>query len=190
VIGGGSGPSFFTSITIPASNPGGHYIVAIQDGGGTDTASYAVLAEQPEQSPTTGPGSGSTPDQDTTRSGGGAAKRSPASAENAGPAKAGLAPRSDGIVALPSAASHESIRAGDPSRAGEASSAQSAVADLWAAFARPRDRALSGLGGPGTSTGGDSSILPVGMAMLTVGLLALLGGFGVAAAHRRRARAD
>jgi hypothetical protein len=192
VIGSGTGPSFSTTVTTPAASPGGHYIVAIQDGGGTDTAPYAVLADQPASSPST-PGTGST---SSPSAGAGTQPAHPTGGSHSGgggrSSGRGSVPGS-AAAAVPAAlpappASSESSRAGKASQESGSASEQSAVADLWSAFGKPRESALSGLGGPAASTGGgDNSFVSAGMVVLAVGLLALLAGLGIAAAQRRRA---
>jgi hypothetical protein len=199
VVGTGAGPSFSTGITIPESNSGGHYVVAIQEGGGTATASYSVLADPPAPAPVTQPGGGSnSPSFEPSRGGSGSpgGGRLPDRADTGGSvtdSTGGFVTDSpEAAAGLPSGLGPETSSASsraDANARGAEGSARSAVSDLWGAFARPRDAAESGLAGPAASGGGDSSLLPAGMAMLTIGLLALVGGFGAAAARHRRAGA-
>ena len=76
----------------------------------------------------------------------------------------------------------------EPSRRASQASARSASGDLWSGFRSAKTPSLmSQTGGlPAAKEGPDGSQLAIGAGLLGFGLLALLGGFGLAAARRRR----
>ena len=143
---------------------------AIQRSGLRNPTVGVIVPRRFTQNPGTAPGTGGTGGGGVVSNGAGQ------------PAFAGSVPSQNvGTTGQGGAAEQRSAN-GSPSQ-------RCATADLWSGLRTGRTPSLSGTGAS-ASDGGPGSQLVLGVALLGLGLLALLSGFGVAQARRRRALAQ
>jgi hypothetical protein len=103
---------------------------------------------------------------------------------------AGSVSRQDRVVAVTKAKAKakDKTTAGSPATANAAPG--TATADLWSGFASAKNPSLMPSTGSGVPAGGTGSGAFLGLALLGLGVVALLGLGGLTAASRRRSRAS
>lgn len=100
---------------------------------------------------------------------------------------AGSVTRQDRVAAATKAKAKSKAKAGSPAQADPAPG--TATADLWSGFASAKNPSLMpSTGNSGVPAGGTGSGATLGLALLGLGMVALLGLAGLTAASRRRRR--
>ena len=155
-------------------------------GGGGDRGETPGARNQPSRGGSGGGSTGGTPGANTpgtvVNEGG-----QPVFSGSAGPAPANSFGSAPGATGDSPASSSGRSGSGQPSN-GAAASEQSATGDVWTGFAPGRTPSLAG-DVQGAPEGGKGSEFGLGIALLALGLLALVAGLTAAEVRRRRALA-